>query len=332
MTGRHHRSVPPGHRARRLVSAVIGSLLLVTAGCQVAETLPVPSDRSRPESAMLDHRHEITVERISYTSADGTSDPEQNWGELHLPAGVQRRGAFPLIILVHGGGWRADNGARALNRYARMLVEYRIAVFNIEYRRVGSGGGFPMTFADVAGAFNTVPRLLKRHPQLSEKQVIAVGHSAGGQLAVWAATSAHRSPAMPSPIWQYRPQAVVSLAGTMAMATTVQRGNRNARAVMGGPPSQVPANYEAVDPIKNQHLPVPVIAVHGSADQVVDPDFSRDYIAAARLRNQRSRLVSIPGATHLSIITPARTGYDVAAEAVRSTARHPNAEAGDGPS
>ena len=83
-----------------------------------------------------------------------------------------------VAVLIHGGFWRQRYGRELEGGIARDLVARGWAVWNIEYRRLGGGGGWPETFDDVEAAIGALP--------VEASRVVAIGHSAGGQLAVWA--------------------------------------------------------------------------------------------------------------------------------------------------
>lgn len=106
---------------------------------------------------------EVTVQRIDYPTLDGT-DPEQNWGDLYLPAGEQKVDSIPLVVLIHGGAWQAQLGANLFDPFARDLAARGMAVYNLEYRRVGSGGGWPTTFEDISQALDNVVAIDQRFP------------------------------------------------------------------------------------------------------------------------------------------------------------------------
>src|SRR5205814_1584844 len=106
------------------------------------------------------------------------------FGELYVPKGS---GPHPVVILIHGGFWRVPYGLTLMQRLADDLVQKKIAAWNIEYRRVGdAGGGWPGTLRDVARAADYLTTLAPRYA-LDLTRVVSVGHSAGGQLALWLA-------------------------------------------------------------------------------------------------------------------------------------------------
>jgi acetyl esterase/lipase len=143
--------------------------------------------------------------RISYGS-----DP-LNFGDLRLPRGP---GPHPEAVVVHGGCWRSENDLRHASHLSAALTRAGVATWTIEYRRVGDeGGGWPGTFQDVARGADYVRALARRFP-LDLSRVILVGHSAGGQLALWLA--ARRNLPRRSPLFSADPirvRGVVSLAG-----------------------------------------------------------------------------------------------------------------------
>jgi acetyl esterase/lipase len=122
--------------------------------------------------------HGARPERIAYGK-----DPSQ-FGELWLPA---QPGKAPVVVMIHGGCWLDSYGLDLMNGLAGDLRERGVAVWNIEYRRLGQpGGGYPGTFQDVAAAVDALRGLAARYP-LDLGHMAAVGHSADGHLALWAA-------------------------------------------------------------------------------------------------------------------------------------------------
>jgi acetyl esterase/lipase len=137
----------------------------------------------------------------AYLTVHYGPDPDQ-FGELWPAArdgdwSGSRRGArraepdrsnhpAPVVVLVHGGYWRDRYRLDLMHAMAADLASRGFAVWNVEYRRVGSpGGGWPGTFLDVAAAFDALADLAGQH-RLDLTRIAAVGHSAGGHLALWA--------------------------------------------------------------------------------------------------------------------------------------------------
>ncbi len=127
-------------------------------------------------------------------------DPLQ-FGELRLPNGA---GPFPVAVVIHGGCYQkrfAD--LHIMDAMSSALADEGIATWNIEYRKIDEpGGAWPGMFRDIAAGVDYLSALAKKFP-LDLARVIAVGHSAGGHLALWAAAR----PKVPkdSPLWVASP-------------------------------------------------------------------------------------------------------------------------------
>jgi 3-dehydroquinate dehydratase-2 len=96
--------------------------------------------------------------------------------------GDLRRNGGDLVVLAHGGLWRREHERDTTESLAVDLARHGYSSWNIEYRRVGAGGGWPASAHDVLTALDFVPQL-----GLASEHVIIVGHSAGAHLAMWAA-------------------------------------------------------------------------------------------------------------------------------------------------
>ncbi len=224
--------------------------------------------------------------------------------DLHLPPGG---GPHPVIVLIHGGSWRKRYGSFVMRALAADLVRGRWAVWNIEYRRLGEGGGWPATFADTAAAIDHLEHLSS---PLDLARTTAVGHSAGGHLALWAAGRA-KLPADGAAQLGGRPRVsvaqVVSLAGVCDLAGAYRDWHGGAvRALMGGSPAEVPERFALGDPLVQVPLAAPALLVHGRLDETVSVRLSRAYARAARAAGGDVELVEIDGAAgrHRAYIDP----------------------------
>jgi acetyl esterase/lipase len=214
--------------------------------------------------------------------------------DLYVPPGP---GPYPAIVLIHGGSWQKRYGRVFMRWLAGDLLRRGYAVWNIEYRRLGDGGGWPTTFADVAAAIDHLAKLEDR--RLDLERVTLLGHSAGGHLALWAAGRPNlpaRAPgalAGPAPI---SPVRVISQAGVadLTLAYRLWHGGA-ARNLMGGSPEDVPERYAAGDPIRLLPLLIPALIVHGVQDETVSVKLSRSYAEAARAAGGEIELVEIEG-------------------------------------
>ena len=196
----------------------------------------------------------------------------------------------PLVMLIHGGFWQARYGASLMDALAADLEAAEWEVLNIEYRRLGSGGGWPATFDDV----------LAQVDEAGADRVVTIGHSAGGHLALWAAAE--------------RPLAgSVAQAGVLDLrgAATAGVGRDTVQRLLGGEPDTVPDRYAAASPIERVPLGVPQLVVHGAHDDTVPVAMSRAYVARARAAGDDVEYVELPEAGHYEHIDPRTEAWKV---------------------
>jgi acetyl esterase/lipase len=188
-------------------------------------------------------------------------------------------------------------------RRADDLARRGLAAWNIEYRRIGrgQGGGWPATFDDVAAAIDHLAQAADGRVELDS--VAAVGHSAGGQLALW--TAARRDAAVPI-------RRVAALAAVCDLAAAGQI----ARDFLGGAPDEVPERYAAADPMRLLPLGVPVRLVHGAEDRTVPLRRSERYAEAARAAGDDVELIVPSPGGHRIHLDPRSDAWGAAAEFV----------------
>lgn len=229
---------------------------------------------------------------------------EWNFGDLRLPT---TGGPHPLIIVVHGGFWRARYDLLYMGHACAALTSLGFATWNVEYRRLGNpGGGWPGTFLDVAAAADFVRELAPTY-DLDLARVAATGHSAGGQMALWLAARHRISEesalyaAAPLPL-----KGAVSLAGVADLRRGCELGLSNGvvEDLMGGTPESVPERYGAGSPAELLPLEVPQWLVHGTNDANVPYEISKSYYDRALLLGDEATLVMLPGAGHFEVADP----------------------------
>jgi acetyl esterase/lipase len=239
-------------------------------------------------------------------------DPSQ-WGELFLPdlpPGTRHRG---VVVVIHGGYWRSTYGAELGEPLARDLAEHGMAAWNLEYRRAGNGGGWPATFDDVLAGIDHLAGLADPYT-LDLRTVVALGHSAGGHLAVWAAGRDR-----PGGV---RLTGVVSQSGVLdlAEAERLHLSDGAVANLLGGPSSEFPGRHRDADPVAALPLKVPVYAVHAEADQDVPSSMSTRYVQASLAGGVPARFVTVPG-DHFSLIDTTQPAYARCRELVRGLLR-----------
>jgi acetyl esterase/lipase len=222
--------------------------------------------------------------------------------ELTLPAGG---GRLPVAVVLHGGFWRAAYGVELARPLAADLAAAGLAAVAVEYRRVGAGGGWPVTLDDVAAALDALPDLPGAE-RLDLTAVTVIGHSAGGHLAAWAA-GRHRLPAgAPGAAPRVRPAAVVLQAGVLDLerAAAQRMGDGAVTGFLGAGPGDAPDRYAAADPVRLLPTGADVLLVHGAGDTTVPPEQSERYATAATAAGDRVELRVVPG-DHMVLVDPA---------------------------
>jgi acetyl esterase/lipase len=204
---------------------------------------------------------------------------------------------------VHGGYWQARYTKRLEKAVAVDLTRRGVAVWNIEYRRIGNGGGWPATFDDVGAAVDHLAGL--QDVRLDLGAVTAFGHSAGGQLALWATA---------------RKDGALSIGGVCAQAAVCDMASAGsaARDLMGGSADEVPDHFAFGDPMQLVPLGVPVLLVHGAGDETVPVKRSRRFAEAARAAGDDVTLIEPNPAGHRSHVDPRSKAWKIAADWIAS--------------
>jgi acetyl esterase/lipase len=256
------------------------------------------------EPASLDDYMKLARHRPDETVHYGPA-PSQV-AELFLP---KAKGPHPVVVLLHGGCFlKAYEGFPQTSALAADLAGRGYAVWNVEYRKLGErGAGYPGTFQDVATAIDRLRTEGPKH-DLDLRRVVAIGHSAGGHLALWAASrgklpagSALRV-ANPLPIG-----AVISLAGigdlkgqgkvfarscgVDTIDRLIDRAHRQAPFADTSPAELLPSAAK-------------VVMVHGVFDTVMPPDTGRDYALMVRKAGGSAEVLTVPDAGHFDLVIP----------------------------
>jgi acetyl esterase/lipase len=217
------------------------------------------------------------------------------FADLYLPEVERRPG---VAVVLHGGFWRSQYGLDHLQAVASDLSRRGWVTWNVEYRRVGNGGGYPQTLHDVAAAIDFLATL-----DIDSQKVATLGHSAGGHLATWAAGRATLPAGAPGA------QPVVEIAGVISLAGVVdlraaEREKIGSNAVtnfMGGTSDELAQQYGFADPLAQVPLRAVVRCVHALRDELVPLSQSVNYVHAAQAAGQDAELLEVPG-DHFSIV------------------------------
>jgi acetyl esterase/lipase len=270
--------------------------------CAFATILPA-------RAALVSYTELLARPRPTPTKVVQYGPAEQQKGELFLPAG---KGPHPVAVLIHGGCWLAKlPGPELMESVAADLQHRGYAVWNIGYRRLGhDGGGYPGTFLDVATAIDKL-RELAPEKGLDLKHVVVIGHSAGGQLALWAAARAR----LPKTTVLYRPDplpvsGVVSLAGIDDLEDFRADGPgacgepRTVDRLVGAATPEHPDVYADTSPARLLPIGVPYAVISSEMDDIVPQQFGARFAAKARAAHDTVRPIEISGAGHFELIDP----------------------------
>jgi acetyl esterase/lipase len=195
--------------------------------------------------------------------------------EAEQPVGV--------AVVLHGGFWRDRYDRHLMDALCADLASRGWTAWNLEYRRLGSGGGWPATGEDVAAGIEALAR----------RGAVAIGHSAGGHLALWAAA-----------------EGLVRAAVGQAAVSDLREAQRLSLSggVVGDLLGDAPP-YAAASPLERLPLGVPQLLVHGEDDAIVPVSMSREYERAARAAGDDVELAALPGVGHFEHLDPASEAW-----------------------
>lgn len=212
------------------------------------------------------------------------------FGDLRVPPGD---GAFPLALVLHGGYWQATYNLIHTGHLCEALRDAGIASWNLEYRCLGvPGGEWPGAAEDLERALAYLDEL----PFAHDGRTVLVGHSAGGQLALWAS----KRSGLP----------VVALAPVSDVRDAVER--RGPESAPGR--FMAPEHFADGSPLELLPLGARQIVIHGDADDDVPYEMSRSYVAAA---NGEAELVTLAGTGHFEPIDPQAPAFEQTLDAIR---------------
>jgi acetyl esterase/lipase len=252
--------------------------------------------------------------------------------DFYAPRGEAAPGGpCPLVVVLHGGAWRAPYDRRHVSPFADFLARRGFAVANVEYRRGGEGEGdgsavagrWPDTFDDVAAALDALPALVRETlPQADPRRTVVSGHSAGGHLALWVAAR-HVLPA-DAPWRTDRP---APLRGVVALAPIADLTIADKLDVCGGAVRQLLGAEEQfserqpyADPALLLPTGIATTLVQGRTDIDVPQAVAESYADAAAKAGEMVGLTLLEGVGHFPLIDPAADACAVVAEEIAQLA------------
>ncbi|WLP90197.1 prolyl oligopeptidase family serine peptidase [Gordonia sp. NB41Y] len=238
--------------------------------------------------------------RVHY--ADGPSQ----FGHLyHAADQADRPEVMRPIVLVHGGYWTTEFALTIETAIARQYAERGALVWNIEYRRVGEeGGGWPNTGRDVVAAIGALdgPVRAGLDPDVAARvdwdAVAVVGHSAGGQLAVWASAQLGARTATT------RIDTVVAQAAALDLVAAGRVARPSVVNLLGGPYESRPERYRSASPVDLEPIDAHIVVIHGDKDTAIAVEHSREYVRRVAERGQSVELIVVGEEGHDAFVDP----------------------------
>ncbi|MFD7462630.1 MULTISPECIES: alpha/beta hydrolase [unclassified Streptomyces] len=255
--------------------------------------------------------------------------------DFYAPRGAGTTGPAvlaPLVVVLHGGAWRAPYDRRHISPFAGFLARRGFAVASVEYRRGGTetgagdqpvAGRWPDTFDDVAAALDALPGLVREAlPQADPRRTVLTGHSAGGHLALWAAAR-HVLPAGAP----WRTDGPAPLRGVVALAPIADFAVSVKLDVCGGAVRQLLGGEDAfadrqpyADPALLLPTGIATTLVQGRADLDVPQAVAESYAEAAAKAGEVVGLTLLEDVGHFPLIDPAADACAVVAEEIAQLA------------
>lgn len=306
-----------------LLLTIIG--LVFACESQPKETKKIIEQKEQPVSIKVDTTKyssynvpwsEInSFEKVPYDYLVPYGEEVLQIGELRTP---EKFDTFPVVIMIHGGCWLSDFNLDHVSTISADLVKEGYAVWTPEYRRVGNeGGGYPNTFKDIQASVNFLRTLADIYP-LDLNNVVVMGHSAGGHLALWLATQQNLSKG--SRLYDPNPlplKGVISLAGITDLGAYDAIGNDCSTAVtklMGGTSEAMASRYYKGSPINLLPAKIPMRLVHGALDNIVPLSQSETFATKAKKAGDDVEVIKVEGAAHFDMVSPYSAAWQVVKE------------------
>ena len=304
---------------------------LALAGCSMTSDTPAPPPSKGEFDALMKWPDLLTRPRPDPTRTIDYGNQGMQRVDLWMPEG---KGPHPTVLMVHGGCWQTDIADRRIMSWiAEDLRKRGIAVWNIDYRGVDrEGGGYPGTFLDAAAAADAL-RLHASEYNLDLRPLVAVGHSAGGHLALWLAArrsskASTTNPLIPrgSPLLAGQAieiDTVISLGGLpdLELAATPPGSGCGTEVIekLVGPPTLGSRNVYADTSVPRlAPLKVRQVLINGLQDRIIPTAYAEDYQRRMRAAGDDVEVRMLDRTGHVELIAPETVAWAAAVEEIES--------------
>jgi len=309
--------------------ALASLLLLAVAACSgqtpdAPATGPITSDANAP-AALMGWGDLLGRTPVSPTHSIQWGEGATDIADFWLPDGA---GPHPVVLMVHGGCWQKEIADRTIMNWAAEDLRKRgLAVWNIEYRGVDEdGGGYPGTFLDVARAADAL-RAQSAAYNLDLNRVAAIGHSAGGHLALWLAGRA-RLPAN-SPLRMDNPLKLAGVVNSGGLPDLAASRTVTQRSCLSdiydqliGSPSSTRANaLSDTSPVELLPLRTRQLSVSGHEDRISPPALGAAWARKARAAGDNASVEIVLDTGHVELIAPGTKAWEIEAIALQDMLR-----------
>jgi acetyl esterase/lipase len=264
---------------------------------RIAATSRVTELRNHSTATLRQPANSVLYANIPYTSLGGRLERL----DVYIPTGPAPAGGWPVIVAIHGGGWRRFNKDEYGPRIASAFVSHGYVVVAPNYRLSSPGNpSWPLNFEELQSAV----RWVRSHASqfgINTSQVVAMGESAGANLANLLGNQS-REGVTSGAVDSASVDAVVSFSSPTDLASLYAESPQAGKAVtqfLGGPPTAIPGNYMAASPA-DQVSPnsAPTLLIHGGSDPLVPVSQSLELAHALTAAGVRNGLVILPGSGH----------------------------------
>jgi len=279
------------HRSTLSATVIIGLLTGICTGLATPSAFAAEPLSNVPYGSLKSLEQGKPSKKIAY------GDDSLQFAELWLPKngllknGLPKNGLpknkqakKPLVVFIHGGCWLNAFNIKHIYPASNALAQAGYPVWSVEYRRTGDkGGAWP-------GSYNDIIAAIEKAKQQFEQDIVLMGHSAGGHLAVLAAK--HFAKNNDKQIKQVIGLAAISdierySTGTNSCQTATP-------SFMGGDYDKQATQYDLANPMK-QGFHLNTVLIHGDQDNIVPLAQSIDTEQAVKV---------IKGAGHFDMIHP----------------------------